>query len=207
MFVLNLTLNTWGFPIHFWSCQTLFKEQVFVSIRQIVRTRGLLFVFCFADETQLQFGWEGWLSPLACEAGTWRKASWLQNHPDKTVLLLITWGKQSEVMVGIISATLEGCVPIYYSCSQIWLAFHFLLYSWNSTLIEKDVFPHIYLWLPFLQSRPNSHDSSMHHLQTHHRLTHRHHSPVLDDYDSWLKMQRSACGLHWAQGAGTGLHL
>lgn len=151
------------------------------------------------------------MSPLACEVGAWRKASWLRCHPDKSALLLITRGKQSEVMVGIISAALEGRVPaIYYSHSQFWLAFHFLLDSWNPAVIEKDTFPHIYLCLPFLQSRPHSCDSCLYHLQTHHCLTHPHHGSISDAFGSWLERQGPACSwpvLLWAHGAGTGFGL
>lgn len=42
-------------------------------------------------------------------------------------------------MVGIISAPLGGCVPAtYYSCSQFWLAFHFLLDNRHPRVIGKD---------------------------------------------------------------------
>jgi len=129
------------------------------------------------------------LSPLARKAGAWSTASWLRCHPDKSTLLLIKWGKQSGVMVGIISTPLGGCVPAtYYSCSQFWLAFHFLLSNWNPKLIEKDIFPHIYPWLPFLQSRPHSCDSRLHHLQTHHCLAHPHRGLLLGIFGSRLEM-------------------
>lgn len=121
--------------------------------------------------------------PWHARLGHGGRASWLRCHPDKTVLLLITWGKQSGVMVGIISAPLGGCVPAtYYSCSQFWLAFHSCWITfhscWNPRLIEKDIFLYIYLWLRFLQSRPRSCDSCLYYLQTHHCLTQPHQGPV-----------------------------
>ena len=134
------------------------------------------------------------MSTLACVVGAWGRASWLWCHPDKSVLLLITRGKQSRVMVGIISAPLAGRVPAtYYSCSQFWLAFHFLLDNWNPRLIEKDIFLHIYLWLPFLQSRPHSCDSCLYHLQTHHCLTHPHQGPISGIFGS--RLETLAAGL------------
>lgn len=134
------------------------------------------------------------MSPLACEVGAWRRASWLRCHPDKSTVLLIMRGKQSGVMAGIISAPLGGCVPAtYYSCSLFWLAFHFLLDNWNPRLIEKDIFPHIYLWLPFLQSGPHSCESCLYHLQVHHCLTHPHQSPVSGIFGS--RLETLAAGL------------
>lgn len=129
------------------------------------------------------------MSPLACKVGAWKRASWLWCHPDKSTSLLIMWGKQSGVKVGIISAPLGGSVPAtYYSCSLLWLALHFLLGNRNPRLIEKDIFAHIYLWLPFLQSRPHSCDSCLYHLQTHHCLTHPPQIPISGIFGSWLEM-------------------
>lgn len=58
------------------------------------------------------------------------------------------------------------------------VSFPFLLDNWNPRLIEKDIFLYIYLWLPFLQSRPRSCDSCLYYLQTHHCLTQPHQGPV-----------------------------
>lgn len=87
-------------------------------------------------------------------------------------------------MVGIVSTSLAGCVPAtYYSCSQSWLAFHFLLDNWNPRLTEEDFFPHVCLWLPLLQSSSRSCDSHLPRQQTH-----PHQGPIPGIFGSWLEL-------------------
>lgn len=65
------------------------------------------------------------------------------------------------------------------------------LHNWNPRLIEKDIFLHVYLWLPFLQSRPHSCDSCLYHVQTQHCLTDPHQGPIaglVGEASSWAAL-------------------